>query len=179
MHKGSFWFWQRAGFCEGERESIYWCMPAVLTFYLFYFFGFSPFFLSLTLVSFCFLVYLFDFLFLRYGSRPLSFLCSRQRSLFIVLVMTRFYCFSPLSNLGVLADHQWSICVPFLHHQTKKGILFVCLPWHPFLLQSGIFLSPYPSWHAPSGSNSAYFFWVVCHPSRTLPPKEPEQEPQK
>ena len=22
------------------------------------------------------------------------------------------------------------------------------------------------------------FFWVVCHPSRTLPPKKPEQEPQ-
>ena len=23
-----------------------------------------------------------------------------------------------------------------------------------------------------------YFFWVTCHPSRTFPPKEPEQEPQ-
>ena len=23
-----------------------------------------------------------------------------------------------------------------------------------------------------------YFFWVVCHPSRTFPPKEPEQESQ-
>ena len=23
-----------------------------------------------------------------------------------------------------------------------------------------------------------YFFWVVCHPSKTSPPKEPEQEPQ-
>ena len=23
-----------------------------------------------------------------------------------------------------------------------------------------------------------YFFWAVCHPNRTFPPKEPEQEPQ-
>ena len=49
--------------------------------------------------------------------------------------------------------------------------MFVCLPWHPFLLRSGFFLSPYPSWHAPSGSNSTCFFWVVSHPSRTPPRK--------
>ena len=24
----------------------------------------------------------------------------------------------------------------------------------------------------------SYFLWVVCHPNRTFPPKEPEQEPQ-
>ena len=40
------------------------------------------------------------------------------------------------------------------------------------------FLSPCPSWHAPSSSISALPVWVVCHPSRTLPPKEPWQEPQ-
>ena len=49
--------------------------------------------------------------------------------------------------------------------------MFVCLSWHLFLLRSGFFLSPYPSWHASSGSNSACFFWGVSHPSRTLPLK--------
>ena len=46
-------------------------------------------------------------------------------------------------------------------------------------------LSLYPSWHAPSGSNLSLlllgdpcFFWVACHPNRTFPSKEPEQEPQ-
>ena len=79
-----------------------------------------------------------------------------------------------MSSLGVLADHHWYICVPPSHHQTNKGILFVCLSWHPFLPRFGFFLSLslYSSWHAPSGSNSACFFWVVCHPSRTLPSKE-------
>ena len=57
------------------------------------------------------------------------------------------------------------------HHQTKNGILFICLPWHPFLLRSGFFLSPYPSWYASSDSNLACFFWVVSHLSRTLPRK--------
>ena len=37
----------------------------------------------------------------------------------------------------------------------------------PFLLRSEFFLSHYPSWHAPSGSNSACLFWVVSHPSMT------------
>ena len=57
------------------------------------------------------------------------------------------------------------------HHQMKKTILFVCLPWHPFLLRCWCLLSPYPSWHAPSGSSSVLPLWVVCHPSRTLPQK--------
>ena len=53
------------------------------------------------------------------------------------------------------------------HRQTRKSILFASLPWHPFLLRSGLFLSPYPSWRAPNGSNSVCLFWVVSHPSRT------------
>ena len=47
-----------------------------------------------------------------------------------------------------------------------KSFLFASLSWHPFLLWSGLFLSPYPSWHAPNGSNSACLFWVVSHPSK-------------
>ena len=52
-----------------------------------------------------------------------------------------------------------------------KIILFACLLWHPFLLQSGFFLSPYPSWHAPSDSNSTCLFCVVSYPNRTPPQK--------
>ena len=40
-------------------------------------------------------------------------------------------------------------------------------------------ISYYPLWHAPS--DSSFFsplFWVVCHPSRTFPPKKLERELQ-
>ena len=57
------------------------------------------------------------------------------------------------------------------HRQTRKYILFASLSWHPFLPRSGSFVCPYPSWHAPNGSNSACLFWVVSHPSRTPPRK--------
>ena len=45
MHRGSLWFSQRARFHEGERESIYRCMPAVLilTLFSFWLFSFFPF----------------------------------------------------------------------------------------------------------------------------------------
>ena len=87
--------------------------------------------------------------------------CARQRTPFIVSAVTRFYYFGhqqPLSGLGVLADHHWSVCVPLPIARQRKTILFVCLPWHPFLLWSECRLSPYPSWHAPNGSNSALLF---------------------
>ena len=77
---------------------------------------------------------------------------------FIVSAMTGFYYFGPqqpLSGLGVLADYHQSVCVPLPIAKQRKTILFVCLLWHPFLLWSRCLLSPYPSWHAPSGSNSA------------------------
>ena len=67
---------------------------------------------------------------------------------FIVPAVTRFYYFGPqqpLLGLGVLADHHWSVSVPFPIARQKKTILFVCLPWHPFLLWSGCLLFPYPS----------------------------------
>ena len=83
-----------------------------------------------------------------------------------------------MSDLGVLADHHWTVCVP-LPITRQRGLfgLLVCRGT-PFLLRYGCFLSPYPSWRAPSGSSLALPFWVVCHPSKTLPPKEPWQKPQ-
>ena len=76
-----------------------------------------------------------------------------------------------MSGLGVLADHHCFVCVSPSHRQTRKSTLFASLPWHPFLLRSGLFFSPYLSWHASNGSNSACLFWVVSHPSRTPPRK--------
>ena len=77
---------------------------------------------------------------------------------FIVPVVIGFYYFDPqqpLSGLGVLANHHWFVCVPLSIARQRKTILFVCLPWHPLLLWYGCLLSPYPLWHAPSGSNTA------------------------
>ena len=123
-------------------------MPTALTLYLFLFFSSKIplsylFFLLLLFLNTCFLfpdfqipntVMLVSFSPV-HGKGP----CTQQ----------------PLSSLGVLADHHWSICVPLPIARQKKIILFVCLPWHPFLLWSGYLLSPYPSWHASNGSNSA------------------------
>ena len=72
------------------------------------------------------------------------------------------------------------------HHQTKKTILFVCLSWHSYLLQYGRSLSPYPSWHALSDSNSSLLLLDVMSSQQDISPKrawvgtpkEPEQEPQ-
>ena len=65
------------------------------------------------------------------------------------------------------------------HHQTKRTILFVCLPWHCYLLQCGcsLFFSILHGMHLVVPTYP-YFFWAICHPSRTFPPKEPKQEPQ-
>ena len=41
MHKGLLLILTEAEFCEGERKSIYWCMPVVLTLHLFSFWLFS------------------------------------------------------------------------------------------------------------------------------------------
>ena len=60
-------------------------------------------------------------------------------------------------GLGVLADHHWSVYMPLPVTRQKKTILFVCLPWHPSLLRCGCLFSPYPLWHASSGSKSALF----------------------
>ena len=55
------------------------------------------------------------------------------------------------------------------HHQTKRTILFVCLPWHSYLLWCGCSLSL----SIPHGMHLVVptqlcFFWVVYHPSMTL-----------
>ena len=58
------------------------------------------------------------------------------------------------------------------HHQTKKTILFVCLSWHSYLLWYGCSLSPYPSWHAPSGSNSSLLLLDGMSSQQNIFPKK-------
>ena len=104
--------------------------------------------------------------------------------LYIMPTMIGFYHFSLqllLFGLGVLIDHYWFVYASCVtpRYQTKKTILFVCLPWHPYLLQCGYSLSL----SIPHGMHLVvlthpYFFWEICHPSKTFPPKEPEQESQ-
>ena len=62
------------------------------------------------------------------------------------------------------------MCCPPIARQERVFCLLVCRGTI-FLLRSGLFLSPYPSWHAPNGSNSACLFWVLSHPNRTPPRK--------
>ena len=86
-------FSQRAGFHEGEKGTIYQCMPIVLiltiSFFLVVFFlSFPPLFSLLFLLSF-----LSSIQSSRCSSSPLF--CSRQDPPFIVPTVTRFYCFSP------------------------------------------------------------------------------------
>ena len=178
-------FRQRARLWEGERESTYLCMPAALSLYLFLFSS-SKIPLSY-LFSYCFfffLILVFISLFSNSQSpnaMSLS-LCTRQRAPFIVPVVTGFYYFGPqqpFSGLGVLANHHWFVCVPFLIARQRKIILFVCLLWHPFLLWSGCLLSPYTSWHAPRGSNSALLLLGGLSSQQDTSPKRARVETSK
>ena len=104
----------------------------------------------------------------------LSFPSVHDKGPLIVPVVTRFYYFGPqqpLFGLGVLADHHWYVCVPLPIARQKKTILFVCLPWHPFLLWCGCLLYPYPSWHALSGSNSVLLLLGVMSSQQDTSPK--------
>ena len=107
--------------------------------------------------------------------------CTRQMPPFIVPVVIGFYYFGsqqPLSGLGVLANHHWFVCVPLpIARQGKLFCLFVCRGTL-YCYGMGAF-----SLHIPYGMHLVVltqlcFFWVVCHPNRTLLSKEPMQEPQ-
>ena len=150
-------------------------MPAKLTLYFF--------FISFHFFLFSFLSFLFPYI---------LFCDSSQMVVTVVLalffpsctVRAPFLQHMPLPNFTVLAlNHLCLVWVylpttirPSMCHSPSpnKEDYFVCQSaWHPFLLQCGCLLSPYLSWHAPSGSSSTLPVWAVCHSSRTLPPKEP------
>ena len=174
---------------ERERRSTYWCMPAI------------P---SLSLFLSLFLIFLFFFPFLSFSQYlfpcsdfllevtitiPLLLLVVHGKGPFYSAYCDQFLLFQPLihlSDMGVLADHYQFVSRPaittylcWLCHQTKKTILFVCLSWHSYLLRCGCSIS-LPILHGMHLMVPTHlcFFWAVCHPSKTFPPKEPEQEPQ-
>ena len=62
-------------------------------------------------------------------------------------------------------------------YQIKKAILFVCLSWLFLPVIVCVLSLSFPHGMHLVVSTHPYFFWVACHPSRTFPPKEPEQEP--
>ena len=90
--------------------------------------------------------------------------------------------------MGVLTDRYWFV--------SRSAIAtYLCWLCHlPLLNKEGYFiclsivaLLPVTVWvlslSIPHGMHLVvpthpYFFWEVCHPSKTFPPKEPEQEPQ-
>jgi len=89
--------------------------------------------------------------------------------------------------MGILTDHLLVISCSatttylcWLHHSLlpDKESYFVCLLAVAFyLLQCVRSLSIPQGIHLVIVTHPC-FFWVACHPSRTFPPKEPEQEPQ-
>jgi len=103
--------------------------------------------------------------------------------------MTGFYYFGlelPLSGLGIHADYYWFVSCPaitaylcwLLHSPLPdKEDYFVYLLTVAFLSATvWVFLLPIPhSMHLVVPTH-LYFFWAVCHPSKTFPPKELERE---
>ena len=107
----------------------------------------------------------------------LPLLCTAS-VLYIMPTMIGFYHFSLqllLFGLGVLIDHYWFVCASCVtpRYQTKKTILFVCLfavaplPATVWILS----LSLYPSWYAPSGSNSSLLLLGDMSSQQDISPK--------
>ena len=159
MHRRTFCF-AKSRIFERERgnQPIGACLLLSLSIFFLFFSSKIPLSYLFSHCSF-FLILVFYFLVLKFLlpwclSPPL---CTAKNSLYSACC-DRILLFWPLTTFV------WSgcICRPPLvrlcatpHRQTKENYLFVCLPWHPFLLWSECLLSPYPSWHAPNGSNSA------------------------
>ena len=180
MRRGSLWFSQKARFHEGERESIYQCMPAILILTLFSFWLFSFFpshsFLFYSLAS------LFKFLFLSQGSPFFSLSLFTARPSFYSTCHDRILLFQPLTSFVQSRctgrPSLFRLCAT-PHHQTKKDILFTWLSWHPFLatvwvLSLSISLMACIQWFQLSlpllDSKSS---------QQDTSPKKPEPKPQK
>ena len=82
---------------------------------------------------------------------------------------------------GARARPSTTIYLCWLHHSLSpdKENYFVCLFTVAFLFATvWVFSLPIPHGMYLVIPTHSYFFWVVCHPSRTFPPKELEQKPQ-
>ena len=93
-----------------------------------------------------------------------------------------------MSSLGVLADHHRLVsCLAittylcWLRHSPSpdKKDYFVCLLTLAFLSTTvWVFSLAIPHGMHFVVSTHPCFFWVICHPNRTLPLKESKQKPQ-
>ena len=175
---------------KGERKSTYWCMSAVLNSFFFFVF-------SLVTSYFSFLVfYVLSFSMLTFGLwffleipntmifPPLSspFQCIARGPLYrafrywylLFQPLTAFVqCGCPCRPLisRQLFSHHHFLCQ--LRRQTKKIILFVCLPWlfYPLQCVCSLSLSLYPSWHALGGSNLSLLLLGGMSSQQDISPK--------
>ena len=96
--------------------------------------------------------------------------------------MTGFY-YLALNNLCLVwvylsTTTGSSVCHSPSPNKRKLFCLFVCCGTLSYY-GLGAFSLPIPHGMHLVVQTQFYFFWVVCHSSRTLPPKELEQDPQK
>ena len=108
--------------------------------------------------------------------------CTQQWAPFIVHAVTGFTILA-LNNLCLVWVYLSTTVGPFVCHSLSpdKGKLFCLFVSRGTLSSYGLSVF---SLSIPHGTHLVvptkfYFFWVVCHLSKTFPPKEPEQEPQK
>ena len=177
--------WQRAEFLRG-REGNNLLVHACRTNSLFLFSFLSLFsifslifpFSSFVLVILCFYFLVFKFSILSSSLLSLLLLYTARAS-FYSACRDWILLFQPLTAFvqsGCTCQPPHICAIPY--HQTKRTILFVSLPWHPLpatVWVPSLSLSLMACTQWPS---SALPVQVVCHPNRTLPPKEPWQEPQ-
>ena len=166
---------------QGINLSVHTCRSNSLFFFLYFLFLFFSFYLSFSSLFSMLVFYSVVFL-LRSYYPPSSSLVHGQGPLFYSACYDKILLFQPLTTFI------WSGCAyrpPLVHlcwlchsyYQTVRTILFVCLLWHPYLLQCRYFLSIPHCMHLVVPTYPC-FFQAVCHPSRTFLPKELEQEPQ-
>ena len=158
---------------EGEREITYWCMPAELTL-CFFFFLFCFRFSSYLSFLFFFLVFYFviPLRWLLLWFLPFFPCCSFFSSSLLCTARASFYSaccgrillFQPLTTFvcsGCTCQPPLDRLCATPHHQTKRTILFVSLPWHLFLLQCGFSLPVPHGMHLVALSQLCPFGWCV------------------
>ena len=102
------------------------------------------------------------------------------RDWFFNILLFNYFCL----DLDVLPDHHWFVNCPvttiylcWLRYSpsSDKEDYFVCLfAVTPLLAVVWVLSLSIPHGIHIMVPTHPYFFWVVCHLSRTLPPKEPE-----
>ena len=72
--------------------------------------------------------------------------------------------------MGVLTDYHWFVYVPLPTSRQRKVVLFISLPWHPFLPRCGCSLSIPHGMHWVVPTQPCFFGWSVI-PAGKIPQK--------